>query len=253
MEELRKWIDVASRVRGTCQNIGAFDLLIEHQVQRLEVLEGAERENRERHHRLSFGFSDNADSGTVVGTLPAMPKAGRGRRRTAEEAEIDRRLRKERESEDLDAFLPCYQRATSLALTVEEESENPDFILSRPDGQKVGIELTAVREGPADAFYRPILTGNQVWDPTDAVDQMCFLIRQKSSKIPNYQTKYNILVLQNEESDFDLMSADVKNIPIEDLASAVLMRFGWPIIREFARESITRLNFLDCIRSIYKL
>ena len=59
-----------------------------------------------------------------------------------------------------------------------------------------------------------------MWDPTDAVDQMCFLVKQKSSKIANYQTKYNILVLQNEESDFDLMSADVKNIPIEDFESA---------------------------------
>ncbi len=211
---------MAGRVRATCQNVSAFDRLIEHQRQRLEVLERAERESRERDRRLSLRFPNNPDSGTVVGTLPAMPKTGRGHRRTAEEAETDRRLRKEREAQDLDGFLPCYQRATGLALTVEEESENPDFILRRPVGQKVGIELTAVRESPADTFYRPILTGNHMWDPTDAVDQMCFLIRQKSSKIPNYQTKYNILVLQNEDSDFDLMSADVKNIPIEDFVSA---------------------------------
>jgi hypothetical protein len=220
MEELRKWIDVAARARATCRNVSEFDRLIEHQKQRLEALERTEHERREKDQRLLFGFSDNPDSGTVVGTLPAMPTTGRGRRRTAEEAETDRRLRKEREAEDLDAFLLCYQRATGLALEMEEESENPDFIVRRLGGQKVGIELTAVREGPAETFYRPILTGNQEWDPNDAVDQMCFLIKQKSSKIRNYQTKYNILVLQNEESNFNLMSADGNNIPIEDFASA---------------------------------
>jgi len=220
MEELRKWIVVAARVRATCQNVREFDLLIGHQKQRLEELERTEQERLERHLRLSFGFSHKPDTGTVVGTLPARPATGRGRRRTVEEAETDRRLRKERETEDLEGFLPCYQRATGLALEVEEESENPDFIVRRPDGQKIGIEFTAVRESPDDTFYRPILTGNPQWDPTDAVDQMCFLVRQKSSKIPNYQTKYNILVLQNEESDFNLMSADVKNIPIEDFASS---------------------------------
>ena len=220
MEELRKWIEVAARVRATCQNVSEFDHLIGYQKERLEELERAEQGRSERHRRLSFGFSDKPDTGTIVGTLPARPTTGRARRRTAEEAETDRRLRKEREAEDLDAFLPCYQRATGLTLELEEESENPDFIVRRPEGQKVGIELTAVREGPAETFYRPILTGNPEWDPTDAIDQMCFLVKQKASKIPIYQTKYNILILQNEESDFNLMSADVKNIPIEDFASA---------------------------------
>jgi hypothetical protein len=133
MEELRKWIDVATRVRATCQNVREFDRLIEHQKQRLEESEWTEHERRERDRRLSFGFSDNPDTETVVGTLPAMPESGRGRRRTAEEAATDRRLRKEREAEDLEAFLPCYQRATGLALEVEEESENPDFIARRPE------------------------------------------------------------------------------------------------------------------------
>ena len=216
MEELRKWIEVAYRARETCQNVSEFDRLIEHQKQRLEELERIDQERR----RLSFGFSDKPDTGTVIGTLPARPATGRGRRRTAEEAETDRRLRKEQEAKDLDAFLPCYQRATGLTLDVEQEAENPDFIARRSGGQQVGIELTAVREGPGKSFYRPILTGNREWDPMDAVDQMCFLIKQKSSKIPNYQTKRNLLVLLNEESDFNAICADVKNIPIETFSSA---------------------------------
>jgi hypothetical protein len=216
IEVLRNWIDVALRVRATCQNVSEFDRLIEHQRQRLKELERLERERQER----EFGFSDQPDSGTVVGTLPARPKTGRGRRRTAEEAEADRQLRKERERSDLEVFLPCYGRATGLVLEVEEEAENPDFIATRPDGEQLGIELTSVREAPADSFYRPILTGNPEWDPMDAVDQMMFLLRQKSSKVKNYKTSKNILVLQNEESDFAAMCADVKNIPIEDFQSA---------------------------------
>jgi hypothetical protein len=217
---LRKWVDVALRVRATCQSVGVFDRLIQHQRRRLEELERLERERQERERRLSFGFSDQPDSGTVVGTLPPRPKTGRGRRRTAEEAETDRQLRKEQERTDLDLFLPCYRRATGVVLEVEEEAENPDFIATRSDGERLGIELTAVREAPVDSFYRPILTGNPEWDPMDAVDQMMFLIEQKSSKIKNYQTSKNILVLQNEESDFAAMCADVKNIPIEDFQSA---------------------------------
>lgn len=220
LEALRKWLDVAGRVRAICQNVGEFDRLIDYQRQRLEELEPTENERLERYRRLSFGFPNKPDTGTLVGTLPARPDTGRGRRRTAEEAETERRLRKEREAQDLELFLPCYQRATGLSLEVEEGSETPDFIACRPDGKKVGIELTAVREGPEETFYRPLLTGNAEWDPIDAVDQMCFLIKQKSSKVPNYQTQYNILVLQNEESDFNLMSADVKNISIETFSSA---------------------------------
>jgi hypothetical protein len=216
MEELRKWIAVAASARATCQSVSVFDRLIEHQKQRLEELQRADQERQ----RLAFGFSDNPDTGTIIGTLPARPATGRGRRRTAEEAETDKRLRKEQEAKDLDMFMPCYQRATGLTLKVEEEAENPDFIARRSDDQKVGIELTAVREGPGETFCRPMVTGNPEWNPDDAVDQMCFMIKQKSSKIPNYQTKCNILVLQNEESDFNSMCADVKNIPIEIFSSA---------------------------------
>ena len=183
-------------------------------------MERADREARAEYERLSFGFSDNPEPGTSLGTLPPPPNFGRKRPRTAEEAEIDRRLQKERESEDLDAFLPCYLRATGQTLKVDEEAEDPDFIAVRADGQKIGIELTSVREGPEETFYRPIITGNPEWDPMDAVDQMCFLIEKKSSKIPNYRTKSNILVLQNEELNFNLMCAIAKDVPIEDFASA---------------------------------
>jgi hypothetical protein len=220
MDQLRKWLHAAAAARTTCQNVDEFDLLIEHQELRLKQLGQSEQKRLQHERRLSFGFPDQPDTGTVVGTLPPMPGKVRPRGRTPEEAEIDRQLRKEREAEDLDAFLCCYERATGLSLEVHEHAENPDFIVRPTNDAKVGIELTAVRESPESSFYRHILTGNPEWDPTDAVDQMMFLVRQKSTKVSRYQTNYNVLVLQNEESNFSAMCADVKNIPIEDFAAA---------------------------------
>ena len=130
IEDLRKWIDEALRVRATCRNVSEFDSLIQHHERRLEELERLERERQERERRLSFGFPDQTDSGTLAGTLPPRPKTGRGRGRTAEEAEADRQLRKEQERKDLEVFLPCYERATGLALEVEEEAENPALLFS---------------------------------------------------------------------------------------------------------------------------
>ena len=220
MNELHKWLHAARAARTTCGNVREFDQLVRQQEQRLGELKRADREARAEHERLSFGFPNTPDGGTIVGTLPPSPNCGRKRRRTPEQAEIDRQLRKEREASDLDAFLLCYFRATGNELKVEEEAENPDFIVARADGQHVGVELTAVRESPEQSFYRSIVTGNPELDPNDAVDQMCFLIDQKSSKIPNYKTKSNILVLQNEEADFNLMCAIAKDVPIADFASA---------------------------------
>lgn len=208
MEELREWVRAAEAVRKTCVNKHAFDDLIAHQKQRLKKLE-----------ELSFGFSSASSEPVYVGQLPEWPGARRARR-SPEEAEMDRRLKKEREAQDVDAFIATYHRATGLTLEIEEEAEDPDFIARRSDGLQVGIELTAVREGPAETFYRPILTGNPEWDYDEALDQMCFLVRQKATKVARYRTTCNILVLLNEESDFKLLCAEAVHVPIEDFANA---------------------------------
>jgi hypothetical protein len=160
----------------------------------------------------------------LCGSHPASARAHRSgarrKRRTPEEAETDRQLRKQQEAEDIDRFVHAYERATGLTLTIEEEAEDPDFIAQRSDGVQVGIELTAVTEGPVDNFYRPIVTGNPEWDPDDALARACSLVEQKSEKVPGYRTKSNILVLLNLETDFRLLCALAKDVPVDDFVSA---------------------------------
>jgi hypothetical protein len=151
-----------------------------------------------------------------------MTRIWKRHRRTAEEAAIDEALKKEREELDLEAFLPSYARATGFVLTIEEAAEDPDFIMKRSDGLTVGIELTAIREqGPPDTpLFREITTGTREGDRDDALDDMWRMIAQKSDKIESYRTQYNILVLQNVETNFALLCDGAMQIPVTDFASA---------------------------------
>jgi hypothetical protein len=144
------------------------------------------------------------------------------RRRTAEEAAIDEALKKEREELDLEAFLPSYKRATCFSLIIEGAAEDPDFIMRRSDGLIVGVELTSIREqGPPDTpFFREIFTGTREWDCDDALDGMWGMIEQKSEKIRNYRTRYNVLVLQNVETNFARLCDRATQIPVMDFASS---------------------------------
>lgn len=208
MDELRAWVRAAEGARATCLNLSEFEVLILQQRRRLEAFE-----------RVAFG-PDELSEGIYLGALSPYPGQVHKKRRTAEEAEIDRQLKKQREADDLDAFLPCYERATGLTLNIEEEAEDPDFIAARSDGQSVGIELTMITEGSVGSIYREVLTGNAEWDPDDALDQMAFLIRQKATKIPRYRTKFNILVLQSIETNFTILSSEALHIPPEDFTES---------------------------------
>jgi hypothetical protein len=61
MDELRMWLRAAEAARETCQSKHAFDVLIQHQKQRLEELERNEKPRHEEHDRLSFGGSFGMD------------------------------------------------------------------------------------------------------------------------------------------------------------------------------------------------
>src|SRR5581483_6459419 len=137
-------------------------------------------------------------------------------RRTAEEAAIDEALKKEREEMDLEAFLPSYELATGFALTIEEAAEDPDFIMTRSDGLAVGIELTSIQEeGPPDIpLFREIMTGSRERDRDDALDDLWERIEKKSGKVRNYRTRYNILVLQNVETNFAWLCDGAMQIPV---------------------------------------
>ncbi len=141
-------------------------------------------------------------------------------RRTKEEAAIDERLKKEQEANDLEAFLLCYERATGFLIEVEEEAEDPDFIGRRSDGLTVGIELTAVWEGPENSFWRGIFSHSEEWDVDDACCKLWEQVEKKTDKIKNYRTKYNILVLLNIEANFGALCARVSQIPYEDFVQS---------------------------------
>ena len=51
---------------------------------------------------------------------------------------------KETEREALCLFLKARASATGETLTLESDSESPDFICTRPDGSKVGVEHTMI-------------------------------------------------------------------------------------------------------------
>jgi hypothetical protein len=137
MEQLRAWIRVAEAARATCLNLPEFDLLLLRQKQRLEELEHVENQRLEKLKRVSFG-SDDRDLPIWEKEMPPMP---------ARVVAVDERSTKKREAQDIAMFLACYEQMTGLALRIEEEAEDPDFIAQRSDGQKVGIELTAIQEG----------------------------------------------------------------------------------------------------------
>lgn len=141
-------------------------------------------------------------------------------RRTPEEAAIDEAIKKERESEDFDAFVRCYRLITGLHFDDVEESESPDFICTRSDGLIVGVELTSIRRSPSDAFYDQVLDGNSDMDPEEALDEMIRMLDQKSAKRKKYSTNRNLLVLQSIELDFQILMKMAIDIPIEDFATA---------------------------------
>jgi hypothetical protein len=60
------------------------------------------------------------------------------------------------EREDLDLFLEAYERATGETLGHMGDSETPDFVGTDEHGRVVGIEITALRYGPAERHLRSI-------------------------------------------------------------------------------------------------
>jgi hypothetical protein len=170
-------------------------------------------------------------------------------RRTSDEAAMDERLKKEREAEDLDAFLPFYERATGLWLNVEEEAEDPDFICSRSDGMTVGVELTAVWHGREFSLFRS-MPEVSAWDVEDDCDHMWGLIEQKTDKLKGYRTKYNALVLQIVEGNFRALADYATEIPIKGLPRQASTKYGSLISLACAAVCILKCRLLGCFRQV---
>lgn len=103
------------------------------------------------------------------------------------------------EQNELELFLEAYEWVTGESLSVIEANESPDFVCSRPDGSRVGIELTKVTRGKNDIFWEKILDRKYEIDPYEAAEYINRLIdRKESARATRYvlKTEKNILVLQ---------------------------------------------------------
>lgn len=103
------------------------------------------------------------------------------------------------EEEDLWPFLEAYEQATGLELVCTEAGESPDFVCAGADGQEVGVELTAIRRSPADAFSDWIHFRRAQQDSQEALDAIYEALFDKEAKRADHYRRFaggTILVLQ---------------------------------------------------------
>jgi hypothetical protein len=97
--------------------------------------------------------------------------------------------KKEMELIDLHPFLEAYEYATGERLKLLGAAECPDFVCSRPTGEKIGIELTQIMRDPETAFADSIF-GREEMEPFEAVE---LISHQLDTKEEKRQKNYGIL------------------------------------------------------------
>ena len=65
------------------------------------------------------------------------------------------RIKKESEDESLGYFLEVYESIIGESFKSIESSERPDFLCTRQDGTRVGIELSKIRRGHPNDIQVP--------------------------------------------------------------------------------------------------
>jgi hypothetical protein len=152
------------------------------------------------------------------------------------------RIQSEKEDADFQPFVDAYHAATGLILeAVGCSTGTQDFTCERSDGKIVGVEFTELRRSPDDMFWESVLDRRYEMDAQDAVDELWRLIEQKSAKLANYSTKYNIVLVQNCDADFQLFCQMALHIPYEDYRNLRLREIwlgDYRGIREGAHSSI---------------
>jgi len=117
---------------------------------------------------------------------------------------VDGRYKKEFELEVLQYFNQIYEIITNNFLEVVEESERPDFICKRKNGELVGVEIVQVRRGhPNDVLYDKYINKNPDIDPFESIDLIQTLIYEKELKRKSIDWKLQdrtILIVQLKES-----------------------------------------------------
>jgi hypothetical protein len=119
--------------------------------------------------------------------------------------------KKEMELIDLHPFLEAYEYATGERLSLLGAAECPDFVCSRPNGEKIGIELTQIMRNPKMAFaYR--IFGREEMEPFEAVE---LISHQLDAKEEKRQKNYGIL------SDKTILVFQLNDCPLSSLKNFI--------------------------------
>jgi len=107
--------------------------------------------------------------------------------------------KKEIERFGLDYFIDAYKWVTGEQLTELDSGECPDFICTRSNGEKVGVELVRVMRDPEEAQFERIANKKFQADPQETLDRIYGLLDEKDRKRSNtygHWADKTILVLQ---------------------------------------------------------
>lgn len=103
------------------------------------------------------------------------------------------------EEMDFEPLPDEYYRVTGLRLDLRARGERPDFLCSRSDGAKLGLELTKVMVDPESRFWLRTLKGEQYVDPVDTAVRLQEAVYRKDAKraLPDWNLPdRTVLVLQ---------------------------------------------------------
>ena len=94
-----------------------------------------------------------------------------------------KRIKKENEEESLGYFLEAYESVIGESFERVENSERPDFLCTRKDDSKVGIELSKIRRGhPNDIQFDKIIQKQDYMSIDHALDMIQRVAIEKEKK-----------------------------------------------------------------------
>ncbi len=120
------------------------------------------------------------------------------------------------EEYELEYFIDAYKSVTGEELGVGHASETPDFISERPDGTRVGIELTKIMRDSETALWEETFKHQEYMTNSCALDIVYGTVEKKAEKMSKKKgigIGNIILVLQL----MDCPLSDLKNILYRDL------------------------------------
>ena len=137
------------------------------------------------------------------------------------------RIQKEGESERLAYFLDEYFNITGERIEVLESTERPDFICSKENGSKIGIELTMVTRGDLQLIqYDKIIEKMDFMSIEDAIDMIqwrAILKEEKRSKGNWKLPDANILVIELTDIPLSWIEHTISSKLFPDLYSTGFM------------------------------